>query len=79
MIVHLPGIVYSGVVSYIALVFVCFVDNIDGKSLRRSKSSYEKKKEITEEDDREDEELDWSHTVSYGIVTLLFSLKFELF
>lgn len=35
----------------------------DNKNFRRSsKSSYDKKKE-TDEDDREDEELDWSHTV----------------
>lgn len=55
-----------GVVSALIKTVILFlhVDTADGKSFRRSKSSYDKKKDITEEDDREDEELDWSHTVS---------------
>ena len=39
-----------------------FLDAIEGKNFRRSGKSYDKKKD-TLEDDREDEELDWSHTV----------------
>jgi len=42
--------------------FYCLLENNDGKSFRRSSKSYDKKKE-TDEDDREDEELDWSHPV----------------
>lgn len=45
------------------LQFFLISDMSDNKNFRRSsKSSYDKKKE-TDEDDREDEELDWSHTV----------------
>ena len=52
----------------------CHIENNDGKSFRRSSKSYDKKKE-TDEDDREDEELDWSHPVRniFGEKTYLYS------
>ena len=54
------------------MYFFSILDMNDNKNFRRSsKSSYDKKKE-TDEDDREDEELDWSHTVCFFTFCCLF-------